>query len=277
MSPSHLSIICYLIIALSGVLKSFRSLHHQTYMSYREGLSRTMAMMVRYFYLRKKPQKAKRLGKFTLPCTESQEKAAQDLRALFVRSEGAPDAHELQISLHRLFDSQMRSAPSSLEKIASPGEVAICITCMEDKGRWRAAAYTAQICCRLCFGYRCVWIHSARLELENDEAYTPFLPNILPTIISESHSFPSDDSTGLGLKEGLDDLDIFDEQISDQGDEPIRWSDNDTSGEENEDPTDPNGEESIDDESCPVSLPLVGDSRASEAHPHRYSEENGPC
>lgn len=201
-------------------LAKFRSLDESTYYGYREGLIRTTTVMIRFLHWRKKPQKAKKLGKFTLTdiWDNSEKDAAHALRKLFIKSEGVPLRTDLQAHMHRLYDALMRSAESST-KTGSPAEVAICIACMEADNRWRRASYAAQLCCRLCFGIRCIWVHSARLEIEGSDVYTEYSPSAPPPIAIDVNSpvvAPSEDAVdGLELTAGLDELYILDEEDSD--------------------------------------------------------------
>lgn len=211
----------YLNDLCSSSVVKFRLHQDSKYWAYREGLSLTTAVMVRFLHWKESQPKAagKKLGQMTLRCEPRQVKAALRLRKLFIKRKGKPNSTELHTYMHRLYNSLLQpKTQAPPDKLSSPAEVAISIAAMRSDNRWRTAAYVAQLSCRICFAYRCIWSHSARLIAEQKQTYSPYLPQ--PSSPSMPSSLPLDVTTGFEIFEGLGELDALEEDSgSSSGDE----------------------------------------------------------
>lgn len=163
-------------IKSSSIRGKFGSVTHKTYVKYAGALSRTEGMIVRYIHATK-TNNIKPLGRFTLRGSSEQEDAAAAFYKLLVEPEGASDLTRLRQVKHMLYDTLLRSARSSDKAIACPTDQMLFLASILPDGRYCLPTQLMSLGGALHLSFRCIFMHSARLHIENIDLYLPWHKN----------------------------------------------------------------------------------------------------
>jgi hypothetical protein len=149
------------------------NLSHGIYITYRQALTRTIAMIIRFIHAHENGNK-RGFGRFVLKGDLKQAQAALDLYSLIIKTRGHPEKSELMTSAHALFDALLRPKTLSEDKLACPTDQMIFLVSILAGGRFRTARTTVNYCSGLQFCFRCIMIHIARLDCIGSDRYVPW-------------------------------------------------------------------------------------------------------
>lgn len=110
----------------------------------------------------------------TTSSVKCQRDESQRLYDLIILCKGKLKSRTLTPVLHRLLGTVLQPPSLPDKDIACPTELMILVTSLTKTG-FRTAASVKQLCCRLQFCFRIIYLHTARLDGFEFSEYQPFL------------------------------------------------------------------------------------------------------
>lgn len=156
-------------------MSGFNDVTEGTYYKYRSGIIRPLCLLIRYIAIMQfTPLAQKAFGKFHPLGGRDQQTAANQLFNLIKKHEGSPPIPELQVSIHTLLDTFLRSTGLKDSIIACPTEQALLLFALEGGDGFCDAGKLLTQCIAQEFCFKVIDIHIARLDCHGAEVYAPF-------------------------------------------------------------------------------------------------------
>ncbi|KDR67070.1 hypothetical protein GALMADRAFT_147495 [Galerina marginata CBS 339.88] len=192
-------------------LAEFRVIEDANIVHYRGPLLKVISMLMRLVILSKANERNDRkVAELLLKGDHHQLAEADRLFSVLKILDGKPKGNNIQIALHRLLKSLL--CPESLPDVGidCPTDVFLFLASLSGEG-FRPAASVKNLCCKMQFNFRIVYLHVARIDANNGFDYTPFADPSTEAQDSDSEEsdLESDDEDDGEDDDGVDDDDIL--------------------------------------------------------------------
>ncbi|KAF8879435.1 hypothetical protein CPB84DRAFT_1638779, partial [Gymnopilus junonius] len=155
-------------------LAGFRIIEDASIVHYRGPLLKVISMLMRLVTLStSKEERNRKVAELLLKCNSGQHTESLRLHSILRALDGKPNNSHLPQALHRLLKSLL--CPETLPdvSIGCPTDVFLFLASLSEEG-FRPAASVKNLCCKIQFSFRIVYLHIARIVANDIGDYRPF-------------------------------------------------------------------------------------------------------